>query len=217
MTGAFEGIGALVEPAEDGGVKLQHLFAGSPAEKAGLQDGDAIIKVDGKDITDMELNDAVAMIRGPRGSKVGLTIKRGEQAPFDITVTRARIEIPVVETKTVGNGKVEYIPLGEFSAPRADRVQEALQKAVDKKPQGIILDLRDNPGGLLDCGGPHWQLLRQEGNIVIERFSDGRQQEYNRQGATCLVTFLWWSWWMPAAPARPKSSRAPSKMPEGAS
>ena len=144
MAGEFEGIGALVDTADGGGVKLQHLFADQPAQKAGLQDGDVITKVDGKDISMLELNDAVALIRGPKGTKVTLTVKREDQAPFDVTVTRARIEIPVVETKTVGDGKVEYVKLSEFSAPAAQRVQEALQAAVDKKPQGIVLDLYRN-------------------------------------------------------------------------
>ncbi len=186
MTGEFEGIGALVDTADGGGVKLQHLFAGQPAQKAGLEDGDVILKVDGRDITMLELNDAVALIRGPKGSKVTLTVKRGEEAPFDVTITRARIEIPVVETKTVGNGKVEYVKLSEFSAPAAQRVQEALKAAVDKKPQGIILDLRDNPGGLLDAAVRIGSMFVPQGNIVIERFSDGRETDYARQGAYLL-------------------------------
>lgn len=186
MSGEFEGIGALVDTSGGGGVKLQHLFAGSPAEKAGLQDGDVISRVDGKDITMLELNDAVALIRGPRGTKVTLTVEREGQAAFDVTVTRARIEIPVVETETVGDGKLEYIRLGEFSSPAAERMQQALQNAVEKKPQGIILDLRDNPGGLLDSSVRIGSMFVPQGNILIERFADGRQQEYKRQGRHLL-------------------------------
>ncbi len=186
MTGEFEGIGAMVDTADGGGVKLQHLFKDSPAEKAGLQDGDVIVKVDGKDITMLDLNDAVALIRGPRGTPVTLTVKREDKPPFDIAVTRARIEIPVVETKTVGDGKIEYIRLGEFSVPAAERMQQALQAAVEKKPQGIILDFRDNPGGLLDSSVRIGSMFVPEGNIVIERFADGRQQDYRRQGKYLL-------------------------------
>ena len=78
IEGHFEGIGAMVDTADGGGVKIQHLFADQPAQKAGLQDGDVIIKVDGKDVTTLDLNDAVALIRGPRGTKVTLTIKRDD-------------------------------------------------------------------------------------------------------------------------------------------
>jgi carboxyl-terminal processing protease len=186
ISGQFEGIGALVDTADGGGVKLQHLFADQPAQKAGLQDGDVVVRVDGKDISQLALDDAVALIRGPRGTKVTLTVKRGDQAPFDVTVTRARIEIPVVESKTLGDGKVEYIKLSEFSAPAADRVQAALKSAADKKPQGIILDLRDDPGGLLDSAVRIGSFFIPQGNIVIERFADGRQQEYARQGPYLL-------------------------------
>jgi carboxyl-terminal processing protease len=103
-----------------------------------------------------------------------------------VTVTRARIEIPVVTTKTLGNGKVEYISLAEFSAVAAQRVQDALQAAVDKKPQGIILDLRDDPGGLLDAAVRIGSYFVPQGNIVIERFADGREENHVRQGKYIL-------------------------------
>jgi hypothetical protein len=100
MQGQFEGIGARVGRAEEGGVRIEHLFADQPAQKAGVAVGDVIIRVDGRDITMLDLNDAVAMIRGKRGTEVTLTIKRGDQTPFDLTVTRARIEIPIITTET---------------------------------------------------------------------------------------------------------------------
>ncbi len=186
IEGQFEGIGAAVDTAEGGGVKIIHLYPNQPAQKGGLQEGDVIVKVDGKDVTNTDLNDAVAMIRGPRGTKVTLTVKREDQPLFDLTITRAQIEIPVVTTKTVGNGKIEYISLAEFSAVAAQRVQEALQTAVDKKPQGIILDLRDDPGGLLDAAVRIGSYFVPKGNIVIERFSDGRVQNHARQGKYIL-------------------------------
>lgn len=186
IEGQFEGIGARVGLADEGGVRIEHLFADQPAQKAGVQVGDVIIKVDGRDVTMLDLNDAVALIRGKRGTQVTLTIKREDQKPFDLTVTRAQIEIPVVSTKTLADGKIEYIALSEFSSFAAERTQQALEKAVANKPQGIILDLRDNPGGLLDAAVRIGSLFVPEGNVVIERFSDGRQQDYKRQGKYIL-------------------------------
>lgn len=186
MEGQFEGIGALVEQAEDGGVRIEHLFADQPAQKAGIEAGDVVIAVDGRDITEMDLNEAITLIRGPRGTKVILTIRRDEQASFDITVTRARVEIPVVETETLADGKVEYISLSVFSSIAPRRLADALEAAVAKNPQGIVLDLRDNPGGLLDASVRIGSYFVPEGNIVIERFSDGRQEEYKRQGSYLL-------------------------------
>ena len=151
MQGQFEGIGARVDKAEKGGVEIKYLFAGQPAEKAGVRVGDVIKAVDGKDVTQLDLNEAIALIRGPRDTKVVLTIQRGDQAPFDMTVTRARIEIPVVEAKTLADGKIEYVALSEFSSVASGRLEEALKTALAKKPTGLILDLRGNPGGLLDA------------------------------------------------------------------
>ena len=186
IEGRFEGIGARVDTAQDGGVELKYLFAEQPAEKAGLLVGDVIIAVDGKDVTKIDLNDAISLIRGPRDTKVVLTVKRGSDQPFDVTVVRKSIEIPVVEAKTLGDGKIEYIALGEFSSVAPQRLQDALQAALAKKPAGLILDLRGNPGGLLDAAVRIGSYFVPEGDIVIERFKDGKEQRYARQGKYLL-------------------------------
>jgi carboxyl-terminal processing protease len=186
IEGHFEGIGARVDVAKDGGVELKYLFAEQPAEKAGLQVGDVIIAVDGKDVTKMVLDDAISLIRGPRDTKVVLTVKRGSDKPFDVSVVRKSIEIPVVEAKTLGDGKIEYISLGEFSSVAPQRLHDALQAALAKKPAGLILDLRGNPGGLLDAAVRIGSYFVPEGDIVIERSKDGKEQRYARQGTYLL-------------------------------
>ncbi len=186
IQGQFEGIGARVDKAEKGGVEIKYLFAEQPAEKAGVRVGDVITAVDSKDVTQLDLNDAIALIRGPRDTKVVLTIRRGDQAPFDLTVTRAQIEIPVVETKTLADGKVEYVALSEFSSVASGRLEDALKSALAKKPTGLILDLRGNPGGLLDAAVRIGSYFVPDGNILIERFQDGREQVYPREGSYLL-------------------------------
>ncbi len=186
MQGQFEGIGARVAKAEGGGVEIKYLFPEQPAQKAGLRVGDVIIAVDGTDVTKMDLNDAISLIRGPRGTQVTLTVRRQGEEPFDVTITRARIEIPVVETKTLADGKVEYIALAEFSSVAPRRLAEALQAAVARKPAGLILDLRGNPGGLLDAAVRIGSYFVPEGNILIERFKDRPEQVYRRQGQYLL-------------------------------
>lgn len=186
MEGQFEGIGARVSQAEDGGVAINYLFDKQPAQQAGIQVGDVIIAVDGKDVTQLDLNDAIALIRGPRGTQVVLTIRRGEQAPYDVTITRARIEIPVVESKTLADGKIEYIALSDFSSVAPRRLASALDEAVSRKPTGIILDLRGNPGGLLDAAVRIGSYFVPEGNILIERFKDRPEETYRRQGRYLL-------------------------------
>lgn len=186
MQGQFEGIGARVDKAENGGVEIKYLFAEQPAEKAGVRVGDVIMAVDAKDVTQLDLNEAISLIRGPRDTKVLLTIQRGDEAPFDLTITRARIEIPVVETKTLADGKVAYIALSEFSSVASGRLAEAMKAALAAKPAGLILDLRGNPGGLLDAAVQIGSYFVPEGNILIERFQDGREQTYPREGKFLL-------------------------------
>ncbi len=186
MQGVFEGIGAQVDLADGGGVELQYLFADQPAEKAGLRVGDIVIAVDGEDVTDLDLNTAISKIRGPRGTQVTLTIQRGDDEPFDVTVTRARIELQIVETKTLGDGKIEYIALTDFSTLAPRRLATALSAAVAKKPAGIVLDLRGNPGGLLDSAVQIGSYFVPEGNILIERYKDGSEELHPRQGRYLL-------------------------------
>ena len=186
MQGSFEGIGAQVELAEGGGVRLRYLFPNQPAEKAGLLAGDVILAVDGKDITKLTLMEAIALIRGPRNSKVTLSIRRDQEKPRDITVTRDRIEIPAVETKILAEGKIQYIALSEFSTIAPNRLADALNKALDQKPAGLILDLRGNPGGLLDASVKIGSYFVPKGPILIERLKDGTQKVYDRQGRYLL-------------------------------
>ena len=186
MEGSFEGIGAQVELAEGGGVRLRYLFPNQPAEKAGLQAGDVILAVDGKDITKLSLLEAIGLIRGPRDSKVVLTVRRDDTKPFDSTVTRARIEIPVVERKTLADGKIEYISLSEFSSIAPGRLSDAVNAALAKKPTGLILDLRGNPGGLLDASVRIGSYFVPTGPILIERTKDGSEKVYDHQGRYLL-------------------------------
>jgi carboxyl-terminal processing protease len=186
MEGHFEGIGARVDLAEGGGVELKYLFAGQPAEKAGLKVGDVIMKIDGQDVTKMDLTEAISLIRGPRGSEVVLTIKRADQPEQDVKVVRDQIEIPVVETKTLADGRVAYIALSEFSSVAPDRLAKALKETLASKPTGLILDLRGNPGGLLDAAVRIGSYFVPDGNILIERSKDGSERVYQREGRYLL-------------------------------
>ncbi len=182
MSGTFEGIGARVEQAENGGVRLIHVFPGSPAEKAGLQDGDIIIKVDGEDITGLTLLEQVLKIRGPAGSEVVLTIIReGVRDPFDVTVVRGRIEIPIIEYRMVGD--YAYIKFMEFNALGVQKVREAYEALSKNNPKGLILDIRDNPGGYLHVAIRVTSLFLPDGKVVlIERWKDGREKVYKSEG-----------------------------------
>ncbi len=183
ISGSFEGIGARVEQAENGGVRLIQVFPGSPAEKAGLQDGDIIIAVDGQDITGLTLLEQVALIRGPAGSKVTLTIVReGVRDPFDVVVTRGRIEIPIIEYRML-EGNLAYIKFSEFNALGTRKVREALRELMKEEPKGLIFDIRGNPGGFLHIAiGVTSQFLPEGEVILVERWKDGREKVYRSEG-----------------------------------
>lgn len=170
MESSFEGIGAVVQPSDMDkgiGVKIVNPFENSPAAKAGLKEGDEILAVDGKDVTKKTIDEAVHLIRGPAGSQVTLTVKRDTQEPFDVTITRAKVEIPVVESKMLDNN-IFYVKLNEFSAPSADKLEEALKQGQKEGAKAIIFDLRGNPGGRLDMAIRIASMFIKDGVIVKE-------------------------------------------------
>ena len=180
LTSSFEGIGATVNEAPDGGVLIVRTFAGSPAESAGLIADDVIIAVDGKDVTQLTLDEAVGMIRGPAGSDVTLTVERqGQDQPFDVQVTRARIDIPIVESRII-DGDLLYVALYDFSAAATQDLTKALQDGLDQGVKGIVFDLRGNPGGRLDVAIDVASMFIKEGVVVSE--SGHRNYEHDATG-----------------------------------
>ena len=182
-TGSFEGIGAYVTLREDGKVEIASVFPDQPAEGAGLRSGDRILAVDGESIVGLGLYEAIAHIRGPAGSEAMLLIERvdeetGEVTTFEVTLTRARIEIPLVESRML-DGNVGYVRLTEFSATAASRMEQALNELLAQEPVGIVFDLRSNPGGWLDQAVDVADLFLGDGVVLIERFSGNNQNVYN--------------------------------------
>ncbi|GBD08581.1 Carboxy-terminal processing protease CtpA [Candidatus Thermoflexus japonica] len=172
-SGQFEGIGALVRMNRDNKLEIVRTFEGSPAQKAGLRAGDLVIKVNGQSIVGYSIYEAVALIRGPAGTSVTLTIERpGQRDPFEVTVTRARITIPVVEARMLPEN-IAYIRLLDFGAQATRQLQEQLKALLARNPRGLILDLRDNPGGFLDQAIQVADLFLDDGVVAYERTKDG--------------------------------------------
>ena len=166
----FEGIGSTVEPTDEEnrtGVRIVKPFEDSPAERAGLLPKDVILSVDDEDVTEMLLDEAVRLIRGPQGTKVVLLVQRGEGEPFDVEVTRDRVEIPILRSE-ITDDNLLHIMLADFSTRSNDEVKEAIEQGLDAGVQGIILDLRGNPGGRLDMSINISSLFIENGVIVSE-------------------------------------------------
>ncbi|RLC68036.1 MAG: hypothetical protein DRI48_00680 [Chloroflexi bacterium] len=182
-TGEFQGIGAFVDMNEEGKLEIVQPFKNGPAERAGLQAGDRVLEVDGISITGYTLYEAINLIRGPDGTEVTLLIEReGVTEPFEVTVTRERLEIPIVDVEMLDDN-VGYIKLHEFSATASERMEQGLRELLDQEPQGIVFDLRGNPGGWLDQAIEVTDLFLNDGTVVIERWSDGREQALPSSGA----------------------------------
>lgn len=176
-TGEFEGIGAFVDLHEAGGVRIVDTFEAGPAEEAGLRANDRIIEVDGISILNYTLYEAIGLIRGPAGSEVELLIEREGDEAFEVTVKRARLEIPIVESEMRDDG-IGYLSLREFSSTASDRLEEELARLLEQDPKGIVFDLRQNPGGWLDEAINVADIYLEDDLIAIERFSDGDEKEF---------------------------------------
>ncbi len=168
--GEFGGLG--IEVSMEGGlIKVVTPIDDTPAAKAGLKPGDLITQIDGKSVRGITLPEAVAKMRGPINSKITLGIERKGQKPFTVELTRAEIKIQSVHSKLVG-GNIGYIRISAFSE-QADvglkRAMADLKKKADGKLAGIILDLRNNPGGLLDQAVAVANAFLKQGEIVSTR------------------------------------------------
>ncbi|MBE2220196.1 MAG: S41 family peptidase [Anaerolineae bacterium] len=178
MGGSVEGIGAFVRENDEGLLEIVRPIAGQPAEAAGLRAGDLIIRVDGEDITDLSLDEALLLVRGPRGTEVVLTVFRPKEAEeLEIAITRTRFEIPIIDSKMVSED-IGYIHLSEFNANAMERTEEALADLLAQGAASIIFDLRDNPGGFLDQSVSIADLFLPEGVVLFERNNQGLDKDF---------------------------------------
>ena len=168
--GEFGGLGIEVS-SEDGFVRVMSPIDDTPAFKAGLQTGDYITHIDGLSVVGLSLNEAVKKMRGKVGTKVTLTISRKDAEPFDVTITRAIIKVKPVKYEAKGN--IGYVRIVSFSEKTTEMTKQAVQKLTAEigkdKIHGIILDLRNNPGGLLDQAIGVCDLFLESGEIVSTR------------------------------------------------
>ncbi len=172
LSGVYDGIGAWVDARGDY-LTIVSPMPHSPAEKAGLKAGDKIFKVDGVDMTGTPTDLVLQKVLGKAGTAVTLTILRAGQDPMDIKITREHITVPSVESKMLDNN-IAYIRLNTFGDKSTDDMIAAIKDLMAKNPKGLILDLRNNGGGLLTTAvGVSSQFIKQ-GLIVSEKYGDGR-------------------------------------------
>jgi carboxyl-terminal processing protease len=158
----------------------------SPAAKAGIKTGDVIVAIDGKSTKNMNLEGAISLIRGEIGKSITLKIARGGKSPFDIALTRAQIEVASVfsEVKQEGKLKVGYIRLAEFSSHSSEQMQKAIKDLNRKQVNAYVLDMRGNPGGLLQASVEIARMWLDNGTIVKTVDRKGGNEDFRAvQGA----------------------------------
>lgn len=180
--GEYEGIGAWVDLSGDY-VQITSPMRGSPTEAAGLKTKDLIIAIDGEDQTGVDTNLSLAKIKGPAGTEVVLTIKRGEEEPFDVTITRQRLTAPMV-TWEMRENDIAYIAMSQFGELTIDELEDAIDDLMPKNPAGLVLDLRNNGGGYVDtCVSAAEEFLPKDSVVLVEKSGDGSMDEYRTRFA----------------------------------
>ncbi len=173
MDGSFQGIGAEVEEV-DGAVIIVSPIDGSPAQEAGLLPGDIVRQADGQDLTGMNLDEVVGLVRGPAGEAVVLQIER-DGILFEVEIVRDVIKLASVRSEMLEDD-IAYIRLSRFGNTTTQELEDSLEALLAVNPQGLILDLRRNPGGSLDTVVQIADQFLPEGTVLLERFGDGRER-----------------------------------------
>lgn len=178
LSGTYSGAGMSVTAnTKKDHVVVTQVFKDSPAEKAGILAGDIIVQIDGKAVGGMDLEKTTALIKGTAGTKVTLTMMRGEKA-FDVTLVRAKIEINRVEWRML-KGSVGYIRITEFNGDCVEAFDEAIKQIEKNNAVALILDMRDNPGGYFDAAVKIADRLLPEGRIVSTKSRSGKEDVWN--------------------------------------
>lgn len=182
IKGSFGGLGILV------GVKEQYLtvvraYQGTPAAREGIKAGDVIVKINDLDAKGIELDTAINLMRGPVGSKVSLTVNRqGNPAQLQFELTREEINIPTVEGQVLPGTSIGHIIISQFTERTAEEIKKVLNTLQADQIKGIILDLRDNPGGELHSAVDVAKNFIPKGPIVYIDYRVGREQVFQSEG-----------------------------------
>ena len=170
--GTFGGLGIYITkplestPAKPAYVEISSPMEDTPASRAGLQSGDFIIAINGEPTPDMTSDDVLERLRGPVGTSVTITILRGKNIKFDINLTRALIEVPTIKYSMIEGTSTGYVRIIQFTPETAKRLQDALDSFEKSNYNSLIIDVRDNPGGLMVSAVEVADKFIDEGTIV---------------------------------------------------
>ena len=176
--GEYQGIGAVLSQNMNTGIiTLVQIYDDSPAMKAGLKDNDILYKVNGEEVTGVELTEVVSHIKGEKGTTVEMTVLRGaDNEEVTVTATRDTVEAQTVKYRMM-DGQIGYVSVSEFDSVTYDQYQKALKDLEGQGMKGLVVDLRNNPGGNLNTVCDMLDLMLPKGLIVYTEDKDGNRQE----------------------------------------
>lgn len=177
--GKFYGIGAVCQLSGEGGVLLVDVYDNGAGYQAGLRSGDRVVNVDGRDITDMELSSAVALIKGDKGTSVTLEVIRGTER-LTFSAVRDAVEAKTVSYTLLDNN-IGYLSISQFEEVTTKQFKEAVEDLQSQGMKGLVIDIRNNPGGLLDTVVGMLKYMLPEGLIVYTEDKQGNRKEYKGQ------------------------------------
>lgn len=188
--GIYHGVGILVQRNSEGWIEALRVYEGGPAEKAGVEPGDMIVAVDGYQITSdvKSYDEAVSRIRGEDGSEVVLSVVRDGRR-MDITVVRGDVSVSYAEY-TILDGNIGYISLVQFTGDAADCFEKAIREFEEKKVAGMVIDLRNNPGGLLTEVVEIADSILPEGVIVYTEDRAGKRENFYSDKDMCDIPLV---------------------------
>lgn len=183
--GKYTGIGLVMEQnRETGEIRVVQCYEGSPAAEAGILSGDVLYKVGDKLASGMDVTEIAVQIRSGDTSEINLTVKReGLEEPLTVTIIPDTVEIPVVSSRMLEN-ETGYIQIAEFTDGTSEQFRKAYEELQEQKLQGLIIDLRNNPGGLLDSVCDTLEQILPEGMIVYTEDKYGKREEHTCDGKT---------------------------------
>lgn len=181
MTGSVSGIGAIVRSNEQGQFEIVRPIDGQPAAFAGLRPGDVIIAVDGQSVLDISFDEVILKVRGPEGTTVTLTVSRlDEPEPLEFTIVRTTFSVPITQAEMLGDAEnpIAYVRLTSFNGNALEALRAELEQLLAQNPVGLILDLRDNPGGFLDQSVAVADLFLPASVVLYERNIRGLDETF---------------------------------------
>ena len=179
LDGSFSGIGAVMtQDASSGVITITRVYDDSPAKKAGIKAGDVLYRVEEKTVTGKDLDKVVSWIKGKKGTKVNLTLLRGTNSDkIKVTATRDVINVETVKYKVLEN-QIGYISISEFDSVTGAQFAKALKQLQKKNIEGLVVDLRNNPGGSLSTVCDILDSILPKGLIVYTKDKNGKKEEY---------------------------------------